>query len=199
MKEGRDVAKYFNSKGVVFERTEDGDGFVYVQGKKLTPFPTPPPRLCMHPASCVWCGPLEGVHNVLAITRPTLLCASTPSQGSFVLTSSLGAVALDLLYVPLACVLGVAVRACHVQTTAPEEVVPGEAVEEPRCRVRVLRLCSAESGPCGATQCQGSAGAPLVQAGVRVRALRAAQPAIGRATCEGRGATCEGRGAACEV
>jgi hypothetical protein len=27
--EGRDVPKYFNSKGVVYERIEDGDGFVY--------------------------------------------------------------------------------------------------------------------------------------------------------------------------
>lgn len=34
MKEGRDVAKYFNSKGVVFERTEDGDGFVLLHPKK---------------------------------------------------------------------------------------------------------------------------------------------------------------------
>lgn len=30
MTEGRDVPKYFNSKGVVFERTEQGDGYVYV-------------------------------------------------------------------------------------------------------------------------------------------------------------------------
>ena len=29
MTEGRDVPKYFNSKGVVFERTEQGDGYVY--------------------------------------------------------------------------------------------------------------------------------------------------------------------------
>ena len=31
MAEGKDVSKYFNSKGIVFERTEDGEGFVYVQ------------------------------------------------------------------------------------------------------------------------------------------------------------------------
>ena len=30
MAEGRDVPKYFNSKGTVFERTEHGDGYVYV-------------------------------------------------------------------------------------------------------------------------------------------------------------------------
>ena len=30
MTEGKDVSKYFNSTGVVFERTEDGEGFVYV-------------------------------------------------------------------------------------------------------------------------------------------------------------------------
>ena len=36
MTEGKDVSKYFNSKGVVFEQTEDGVGFVYVACGRTT-------------------------------------------------------------------------------------------------------------------------------------------------------------------
>jgi dual specificity tyrosine-phosphorylation-regulated kinase 2/3/4 len=34
MRDGKDVPKYFNSKGVVFERTEQGDGYVLLHPKK---------------------------------------------------------------------------------------------------------------------------------------------------------------------
>ena len=37
---GKDVGKYFNSKGVVFERTEDGEGFVCVSCRAM-------PRTCV--------------------------------------------------------------------------------------------------------------------------------------------------------
>jgi hypothetical protein len=69
MTEGRDVSKYFNSKGVVFERSEDGESFVYVLpmcpsgGHRvvcmpITPFPLRQVHRCLY--GCELCDGWSG-------------------------------------------------------------------------------------------------------------------------------------------